>query len=399
MQALQQRQHRVAVTRIGHHRGRAQRAATDKDRQPPEQLLLCRRQAVVAPLQGGLQGLLARHGTAATGEEAETVGEQGVDLCHRQHPHPGCRQLDGQGDAVKPAANIGHGSGIVFIDRKAGLGQAGAVDEEPHRFGRLQGRRVRRRWQRQRAHRQHLLTGHAQGLTAGGQQCQLRTAVKQRLGDCGGGVDQVLAVVQHDEGAPLCQVGAQAVNQRRLRLLAHTQHRRQRGGDALRLAQRRQIDKPDAIGEGRHLLLRQLQRQPRLAAAADARQRQQAGLQQQLRALPQAGLAANEPGAQGVQVVGRHCACRQRIGRPDIAVQHRREPVATAGDGGDRQRPQQLAQGRDMHLQGVVFNHCGRPHGLQQVGLAHRRAAPIKQHHQHIKGAAAQGCWHTVDQQ
>ena len=75
----------------------------------------------------------------------------------------------------------------------------------------------------------------------------------------------------------------------------------------LQHAQRCRVEKPDAVGKGRQLLIRQLmrqlKRQARLVATADADQGQQAHILQPAHALHQRRIAANAAGARQGQVV------------------------------------------------------------------------------------------------
>jgi hypothetical protein len=68
-----------------------------------------------------------------------------------------------------------------------------------------------------------------------------------------------------------------------------------------------------------------------------------------------------------------------------------REPVAAAGDGGDRVRPEQLAQAADLHLQVVLLHHQARPHHVEQFVLGHHAVAPFVQRQQQVEGTRAEG--------
>ena len=55
----------------------------------------------------------------------------------------------------------------------------------------------------------HRLAVHPQRLAAGHQDPRLRAGVEDRVGQVGGGVEEVLAVVQHQQHLPGSQVGRQ----------------------------------------------------------------------------------------------------------------------------------------------------------------------------------------------
>ena len=128
------------------------------------------------------------------------------------------------------------------------------------------------------------------------------------------GVDDVLAVVEHDQEAARRHVLGQAGLERGAVDVGNAERRRDDRGDPLAVLERRQVDEPDAVGEGVELLARQLLRQPRLAAAADPAQRDQARVAEQPRAVGERGFAADEAGPRLRQVVWRDRRLR-RAGR------------------------------------------------------------------------------------
>ena len=76
------------------------------------------------------------------------------------------------------------------------------------------------------------------------------------------------------------------------------------------ILQRREVDEPDTVGKRLELLSRELQRQARLAAAADAGQRQQPRLRHEARQVGQRCVATDEARARLRQVVVRRADCR-----------------------------------------------------------------------------------------
>ena len=102
------RRHRVARVAgaarphgLGRLQGEAARRAPGEDGQAPEQGPLRLGEEVVAPVDGRLEGLLpAQGGAPAPGQQAEPVTQARRELLRGQHPHPGRRQLQGQGDPV-----------------------------------------------------------------------------------------------------------------------------------------------------------------------------------------------------------------------------------------------------------------------------------------------------------
>ena len=116
-------------------------------------------------------GAAARCGSP--GQQAEAVLEPGEQLVGGQRPDAGGGQLDGQRDAVQPAADLGDRRGVPVGDGEAGRRPPGPVDEQPHRRVAGQARRRRRSAARpgtaSDGTRQGTLAGDAQRLPAGGQ--------------------------------------------------------------------------------------------------------------------------------------------------------------------------------------------------------------------------------------
>ena len=116
------------------------------------------------------------------------------------------------------------------------------------------------------------------------------------------------------------QVRAHGLQQRPPGLLAHAEHLRRLADDQRRIADRRQVEEPDAVGEVVDLLRRGLQRQPGLAQSAHAEQGQQARSAEQALDLRQFALAADE-GRRLVGQVVRDLVDRQPpVAHPDDAM-------------------------------------------------------------------------------
>ena len=92
----------------------------------------------------------------------------------------------------------------------------------------VRARSANRRWAgsgRQRLDRADRLAGYAERLAAGGEDAEPRAAGEERLGEVGGGVDDVLAVVEDEQGVRAArevvdQAGGRVVVARRLALRA-----------------------------------------------------------------------------------------------------------------------------------------------------------------------------------
>ena len=140
------------------------------------------------------------------------------DLGQRQRPQPGRGELDGQRQAVQAAHDLDDRRHRGVVDREVGAGGRGAVGEQPHR-------RVLERHRGDAASGAGWPSGGTastsspmmrQRLAAGGQDAQLRAAAEQLLGQRRGGVDEVLAVVEHQHRVPVGR-GRRPAAPRRLR--------------------------------------------------------------------------------------------------------------------------------------------------------------------------------------
>jgi hypothetical protein len=176
-------------------------------------------------------------------------------------------------------------------------------------------RDVGRHRQRQRTYRVDLLAGNAERLTAGGDDLDASATREQCIDQLDHCIDHVLAVVEHDQHALLGQASGKPRCQIRFGLLADAEGGRHHRRHARRVLQRREIDEPDAVRKLMALLLRQLQRQPRLAATADTGQRQKPRVLQQARAVRQRRFATDKAGSLLREVGGRHRATYARAGR------------------------------------------------------------------------------------
>ena len=241
-----------------------------------------RRQQVVGPVDQRAQRLLPllQHACAA-GQDLVAVLQPRVDVGHRQRPHARGRQFERQRNAFEPRDQFGHGWRLRRVERERRLVLLRARDEQPHR-GRLRhvGDAGAARRQRQRMHRIALLAGHVQRLAAGREQAHVRRRAQDGVRQFGRGLDQVLAVVEDDQHAPRLQVRADRLQQRAVGLRLHAHHLCRLGDHVRVVAQRRQVEEPDAVRKLVHQFRGDLQRQPGLAEAAHAEQRQQARLVQ-----------------------------------------------------------------------------------------------------------------------
>ena len=181
----------------------------------------------------------------------------------------------------------------------------------------------------------------------------------------------MLAVVEDQQRLQRLEVRAQRLRERASRLFAHAQHLRDLVRDQRRIADRREIDEPDAVRIRVEHVGGDLQREAGLAETAHAEEREQARALEQLLRLGDFALAPDERRELLRQVVRRRFERAQRreilpqvgmqdlvdvLGRrqvlePDAAEIAKRDRRGQAGADlvDDRLRDQDLAAVRDAH--------------------------------------------------
>ena len=118
----------------------------------------------------------------------------------------------------------------------------------------------------------------------------------------------MLTVVEDQQRALTRKVFAQHVDDGPTAFLANAERRRNRQRNALGVEKRRQIDVPHAVRKGRKNPFRELDREPRFAASADARQCEKPRLVEQRRVLVEIVVMTDETGQLLRQIVSQ---CRK----------------------------------------------------------------------------------------
>ena len=209
------------------------------------------------------------------------------------------------------------------------------------------------------AERRHLpdaLGGDAQRLAAGGDDLESGRAGQQPLAQAGARVDQVLAVVQHQQHAAMPEGLGERVEQRPAWLLVDADDGGQPGHDVLGLPQVAELDEPGAVREVARDGVEQPEREPRLADAAGAAQGHRAHHAQQLTQLADLGRAADETAelfrpvaasGMGICIPGYQ---RRRVGRtqaPRTTVTPALGVDTTDGDQSAQSRPNPCRKSAD----------------------------------------------------
>ncbi len=200
------------------------------------------------------------------------------DLRHRERAHVARGELDRERQTVQEPAELSRADRVFITQRKVGTTRARAAFEEGDRFApaRRAGIGIRRR-QLESRQIEHLLLDQIERLAAGREDSEpraLRSCPRRPLRRP---LDHVLAVVEEQERSLGRERATERFAQRRrARDIAHAEHAGDQGLDLVLRRERGQIDEPDAIRETLRGEPRRLDRDPRLAATARPRDRDQA---------------------------------------------------------------------------------------------------------------------------
>ena len=165
-------------------------------------------------------------GPATRGEQPEHVVEPGGDLLGIEDAGPRGGQLDGQREPVEPLADVRDRHGVVVPQLERRPHRLGPLDEQADRLARgrhragdgLAGLR-----ERERRHQPGALAAAPERLAARGHDAEPWAANEQRLRQAGARLDQMLAVVEHEQRIPIAQRLEQGVPRRADAVAAHAQ--------------------------------------------------------------------------------------------------------------------------------------------------------------------------------
>ncbi len=204
---------------IAHGFGGFQVAASSKDPQPTEDYPLLGAQQIMAPRQRGAQGLVAlRVVAASTLQYVETRLESGQHRLRWQRPYPRRGELERQRQPVETSTQLGHRRRIFGRQLKHWLDLVRTLNEQLDRGYLAECLHIRGciRWRcRQGADELQPFATQPQRLAAGGQHDQVRTGLEQ-LAEARRGLEQVLAIVDHQQKPSATQEQPQAIGKRQL---------------------------------------------------------------------------------------------------------------------------------------------------------------------------------------
>ena len=196
-----------------------------------------------------------------------------------QRPAAGGRQFDGEGQAVEAGADVGDERQQVVGHFQGCARGVGAGHEQ---LGSVVGG--------QRGYRPHGLAGHAQRFATRGHEPQARAAAQQFFGHGGGGVDEMLAVVEHDHQLAITD------HVREPGGVGYVERGRDRRGHRGGITDGRKLNDVATIGERDRFGARHLERQPRLPHSPRAHEGQKSMLRGKAGELAQLVVASDERG-------------------------------------------------------------------------------------------------------
>ena len=336
-------------------------------------------------------------GAPPAGEEAEPLVEERGDLgrTHRRDSRRG--QLDREGDAIEPLADLGDRAGVRRVDRELGNGSLRAFREQPD--GRTRGHIVDGRGlgHAERAKRPDLLSLDGETLAACCEDADAAARVQHGFGQQPGVVEQVLAVVEHQQQFLGAEELDNALFERHVGVWLHAERGRDHLHERFGIARRRELAQPRTVGETREHLGRHLRGEARLAHAAHPDERDQAGLVECLRDAIELVVAADERRELERQVAR---VCIERSQRrevlPEIGSAELEHPLGTRqvtqamlaevkqrGAVRDRVAEQLSRRERDEHLAAVRSGRETRraiDRGTEVVAIAVRCRAGVYTH-------------------
>ena len=232
----------VAPGAHGLHRGEVE--AAGKSRQPGEEATFVRAQENERPCDGVTQCAMPRVGRAHAGaEHARGLVEPLQNGLGIEGAEAGGNQFDGQGQPVEATTDLTDNSGVRRRDGEARHRRGHPVDEKLHGMGcrdllRVVGIDISNG---ERRHGQHDLAREPERFARGGQHVDALTVPAQTIDQRDEHVQQVFAVVEHDEHLALGQRHDQCVLDREVLAGLDIECGSDGVGDGGRVGHRRQL--------------------------------------------------------------------------------------------------------------------------------------------------------------
>jgi hypothetical protein len=208
------------------------------------------------------QRLMTFQAAPGADKQPESAIKTAPNIVRGHRRHPGCRQLDCQWNPVKAAADlVDH---VRLIGREARRDVARTLSEQVH--GRIHI---------EPAHWPQLLVDHAESFTAGGEDRHSRGLRENGFDQIRCRVEDVLAIVEHEQPVTALQCGRHRLGDALAGLLSDAEHSRHRIRHRRRISHCRQFENPYPVREFGGQLRGDSHCQPGLSDPADTGQRDQ----------------------------------------------------------------------------------------------------------------------------
>lgn len=163
----------------------------------------------------------------------------------RRHRHRSrSRQFDGQRDAVEALADLHDGGRLsAVIEREVRCHAVRAFGKEPHGCGLSNCSDV------ERGHRPQLFSGDAESFAAGRADPDRRRAREDGVDQVRRSVEQMFAVVEHQQPGPVLLCSSDTLGQRLSRQLGDVECRGNRVGHRVGIGDRGELENPDTSCE------------------------------------------------------------------------------------------------------------------------------------------------------
>ena len=336
---------------------------------------------------------------------------------HTEQRHARGGEFERQRQPVERTADVGHGLLLLRREAKARQAAGHPVDEQTHGAAGHQALGigiVGQRRQRQRRQPKDLLAGNAQWLLAGDDDVQRRRLRQQACHQRRQRRQHVFGVVQNEQQRQRLQRTRQPnrtglAGRAGIEVQALRECRTQgRGGRGLG-RERGEFDEPHAVGPGPPLRCGERLRQPRLADARRAGERDQTLAAEQGSECGELGIATDQRRQGRSQVAGggrtrcsrrgqHRCGERRRLGHGRCARRQfyeAGEAVTTPRHGLDpeglfRVIAERAAQFTDYRLDHAFGDEAPAPDRVEQLVLGHQLARAPRQRHQQLEGLGPQ---------
>ena len=209
-------------------------------------------------------------------EDPETFVEAAREFGRFQHRHARGRKLERERDTVETASDLAHRRNVRAVEREAGFDRAGTLFEESDRTIRasfVDARELECRRDIERRNAVDAFAPHGERFATGGEYGNGRTVGEERRDTPRDFVDEVFAIIEHQQRALRAECEDDGGDVQTLRRLRDAEGRCDRRRYESGISERCQVDECDAVRVFRDRAPCELEREPRFTDAARADER------------------------------------------------------------------------------------------------------------------------------